>query len=139
MRALRTRWRDCRPGYEFAAEGGRFSLRLVSGRVLGEEEISPSLLEPYRRATASADAQFRSGSDSRGRQPADAGKVKEVFLREAEAGAEDGSGSWRPGIPIEGENSARIKVSSDPGMVSTESGRSECRLVEDQGVRSSTR
>lgn len=49
IKALRTRVKKCRKGYQLYTGNKGFELKLVDGSIIDEEEISPNLLNPIYR------------------------------------------------------------------------------------------
>jgi uncharacterized protein len=49
IKALRTRMKKCRKGYQLYTGNKGFELKLVDGSIVDEEEISPNLLSPIYR------------------------------------------------------------------------------------------
>ena len=49
-KALKTRWKRCRPGYRVEWHDGEFQVRFADGYMAKEEEIAESVLHPYKTA-----------------------------------------------------------------------------------------
>lgn len=50
LKALIYRYRNCRAGYKIQLRGdGVFQVRLACGDVVGESDIAPTVLRPYRK------------------------------------------------------------------------------------------
>lgn len=63
LEALRSRFRDCRPGWAFDATlDGRITLRLSQGRLVDPDEIDPRVLAPARSSLRQLECKLAHGN-----------------------------------------------------------------------------
>lgn len=78
IRALFQRYRICRPGYSFVSKNTSISIRLVDGTVVSEDEVSPTIVEPFRRfysRATSLDHKFFTQTSPDSKSPSDPAPV----------------------------------------------------------------
>lgn len=59
MKALNTRVKKCRKGYQLQHNGETFELKLADGTVIGENEISPDILHPIYQSLNQISEQYQ--------------------------------------------------------------------------------